>query len=355
MSLRYCEIWEFEELDKVVELEKIVWDADTSGVLPVDLLWASICNGGALLGAYLDDLLVGACFGFPAKRGSDYYFWSYGAGVRSDFQGRGVGTKLKLMQKEWCLSNDYTKIKWTFDPLQRGNANFNMKVLGATAQTYRVNYYGYMEDAINAGLPSDRLEVVWNLTSAPDAQHSSAIDRHEFREAALLTGENNLPQHHEFLQDAKRIFIEIPSDLAQLKSESADIALEWRLATRKAFQTAFSHHFTVTDFVKVNERYLYILTAPQNWFLYVAECSDNSLYTGITNNLQRRIKQHNRGKGAAYTATRRPITLLAAWKFPDRSSAQRAESAFKKQKRVTKLNHIHEKKPYREGTFLSKI
>jgi putative endonuclease len=46
------------------------------------------------------------------------------------------------------------------------------------------------------------------------------------------------------------------------------------------------------------------------WFVYIVQCSDNTLYTGISNNLERRLKQHNSGKGAKYTRGRTPVTLL---------------------------------------------
>jgi len=78
------------------------------------------------------------------------------------------------------------------------------------------------------------------------------------------------------------------------------------------------------------------------WFLYVVECSDGSLYTGITTDLPRRIHQHNgelKG-GAKYTRSRRPVTLVAQWKHEDRSAASKAEAAFKKLRRAQKLQEI---------------
>ena len=54
---------------------------------------------------------------------------------------------------------------WTFDPLQAGNANFNFNRLGTTARIYSVNHYGDMQDGINAGMASDRLEAQWQLDS----------------------------------------------------------------------------------------------------------------------------------------------------------------------------------------------
>lgn len=76
------------------------------------------------------------------------------------------------------------------------------------------------------------------------------------------------------------------------------------------------------------------------WYLYVVECRDSTLYTGITNNLQRRVQQHNAGRGAAYTATRRPVHLVAVWGFADRSTATKAEYHFKQQSRSLKLRTI---------------
>lgn len=89
-----------------------------------------------------------------------------------------------------------------------------------------------------------------------------------------------------------------------------------------------------------------------SWFMYVVECSDHSLYTGITNNLNRRLKQHNSGRGAAYTAIRRPVRLLATWSFIDRSTALKAEYAFKQYTRQRKLKLIQAKSSYYEGVFV---
>lgn len=51
-----------------------------------------------------------------------------------------------------------------------------------------------------------------------------------------------------------------------------------------------------------------------DWFLYTCECSDGTIYTGITTDVKRRIREHNNSKrGARYTRRRRPVTLLAVW------------------------------------------
>ena len=76
------------------------------------------------------------------------------------------------------------------------------------------------------------------------------------------------------------------------------------------------------------------------WFLYVLQCRDGSLYCGITNNFSRRLEQHNAGTGARYTRGRRPVELAKMWPMPDRSSALKAEVAFKKLSRLEKLQRL---------------
>lgn len=67
----------------------------------------------------------------------------------------------------------------------------------------------------------------------------------------------------------------------------------------------------------------------RQWVLYVLRCKDNTLYCGITNNLDRRIEQHNCGKGARYTRGRGPVLLLKSWNAVSMSAALKAERAFK--------------------------
>lgn len=76
------------------------------------------------------------------------------------------------------------------------------------------------------------------------------------------------------------------------------------------------------------------------WFVYIVECSDKSLYTGITNNLKNRIKTHNEGKGAKYTRARRPVVLKYYETASDKSSASKREIALKNLSRSQKIKLI---------------
>jgi putative endonuclease len=72
------------------------------------------------------------------------------------------------------------------------------------------------------------------------------------------------------------------------------------------------------------------------WFLYLLECVDGSVYTGIAVDVHKRYAQHASGKGARYTRARPPRRLLAAQAFPDRSAASKAEYAVKQLKPAEK-------------------
>lgn len=72
-------------------------------------------------------------------------------------------------------------------------------------------------------------------------------------------------------------------------------------------------------------------------WVYVLRCGDGSLYTGWTNDLERRVAKHSAGKASRYTASRLPIELAAAWAMADRGSAMREEMRIKRLPRAQKL------------------
>lgn len=65
------------------------------------------------------------------------------------------------------------------------------------------------------------------------------------------------------------------------------------------------------------------------WCVYLVECADGSLYTGVTNDLSRRVDAHNSGDGAKYTRSRRPVTLVYTEDCDDRSAALKREYQIK--------------------------
>jgi putative endonuclease len=85
------------------------------------------------------------------------------------------------------------------------------------------------------------------------------------------------------------------------------------------------------------------------YYTYIARCSDNSLYTGITNNISDREKRHNAGTGSSYTAARRPIHIVYSKSFPTRSEAARREVQIRgwtRNKKERLIRSLHPTKQY---------
>ncbi len=81
----------------------------------------------------------------------------------------------------------------------------------------------------------------------------------------------------------------------------------------------------------------------KSWVLYILQCKDGSLYTGITDDLDRRLAQHRAGKGAKYTRGRSPLTLVYTEECEDHSHALRREIAVKRLTRSEKQELINKK------------
>ncbi|MBN1913689.1 MAG: GIY-YIG nuclease family protein [Candidatus Omnitrophica bacterium] len=82
---------------------------------------------------------------------------------------------------------------------------------------------------------------------------------------------------------------------------------------------------------------------PSSWFLYIVKCKDRSLYTGITTDITRRVREHNLKKGAFYTKNKTPVKLVYQEPMADQSQARKRESFIKKLTREQKLELV--KKP----------
>lgn len=192
--------------------------------LPVDLLTAVECSGGFVGGAWLDRELVGVAVGFGeiATPGSAERpgLHSHVAAVRASARGLRVGQRLKWYQRDWALDRGIRVIHWTFDPLVRRNATLNLNRLGAVTSTYRVNLYGPISDALNAGMESDRLLVRWELDSP---RVLAARERIDCTRTAFVGG-------------ARVGSISTPRDIETLVRTDLPAAREWRRVQRQAFR-----------------------------------------------------------------------------------------------------------------------
>ncbi len=259
------------DLLETIDLQKDVWGMQDQETTSPHTMKAATVAGGGVLGAEADGRLIGFCFGIAAKRGEDVWLWSHMTAVHPDFQNEGIGFALKQAQREWALANDYRVIAWTFDPMQAGNANFNLKRLGATARVYYVNHYGTMQDELNAGLASDRLEAQWQLDSprvlalASSARSPQGIGGKVMKPTAVpklvyvdATGALRRSMPASF--DAAQYGIEIPSSIAALKAENMARAQTWQLHLREAITALLGAGYHVSDFVRGDGTNWYLMS-----------------------------------------------------------------------------------------------
>lgn len=236
------------DMPRIVDLEILIWGTQERDTFPASMLSLAAMNGGQVFIAEAEDSLVGFCFCLPARRNGELVLWSYIAGVHPNYQGQGIGEKLKLMQREWAAESGYSSVRWTFDPLQTRNAGFNLNRLGVVVRTYHENLYGQMTDAINTlPLPSDRLEAIW-LTQPTDHTGQVSTSAVHF----LLLEDNGLPVENLMSSDGEPVAIVIP------ERGKVDFTV-WQPAVRRAFQHAFAHNYEAFRFERQPTQQFYVL------------------------------------------------------------------------------------------------
>ncbi|MFK4297190.1 putative GNAT superfamily acetyltransferase [Arthrobacter sp. GAS37] len=198
-------------------------------------------------GAYRGAELIAACVGFfhpPPDRA----LHSHIAGVVGGSAGAGVGKALKHHERAWCLRRGTDTMTWTFDPLIARNAYFNIHRLGTAATEYLPNFYGEMTDSINRGQDSDRVLVVWDLLREPGARIATGTSEPE---ACVLYNEDGVPRLSlDSVGSARRVRVEIPTDIETMRIEHPDRAARWRPALRDALATLMNDGWQVTDFAR---------------------------------------------------------------------------------------------------------
>lgn len=281
---------------KLEAIQREAWIMPDIEILPASPIHAMVHSGACLIGAYDDEELVGFTFSVLGTVGHSHNkeqiaasrlkMYSVMMGVLPKYQSAGIGYQLKLAQREFALRLGIRLITWTYDPLESRNAWLNIGKLGCVSNVYLRNFHGDM-GGINAGLPTDRFEVYWWLTSnrARSRTNNRLSKRGEVRPSrrpldlasiigggALLVNEvhfNNagLPiPPDEFVQAEQSILlVEIPANFQALKQQHPSLAHRWRVHSRVLFEHFFRHGFVVTDFARHQEpdkpfRTFYVLT-----------------------------------------------------------------------------------------------
>jgi predicted GNAT superfamily acetyltransferase len=244
------------EFSRVCELFRTVWQEDPHdpSVTPV-VLQALAHSGNYVSAAYDGEALVGGCVGFLSlvRQGELH---SYIAGVAGAARGRNVGFALKTHQRAWALARGLRRVSWTFDPLVRRNAYFNLAKLGARPRGYLVNFYGEMSDAINAGDETDRLEAEWCLddplvrraTAGKPWEPDVATLRAAGAVTALDRDTSGGPVPGD--RDGCVLLVAVPTDVEGLRTRDRGLSLAWRLAVRDVLGGLLADGRTVTGFAR---------------------------------------------------------------------------------------------------------
>ncbi len=156
-----CSIRDYREL---MDVQLRIWGMPGYiEAVTYHMLIAGHRNGGIVIDVFEENTgkAVGLVFSVPGYRDDELYVYVYSHlfGFVPELRSLGLGTKLKKYQRLLALEKGYVLFRWTYDPLQSGNAYFNIVKHGVVVRKFMPNYYGYMEDEINRGMPSDRFEA----------------------------------------------------------------------------------------------------------------------------------------------------------------------------------------------------
>jgi len=227
-----------------------VWGREGAGgsILAPEALTANVHAGGqvSLAHAGPDGRVVAATAALLGRDHADgtLFLHSHVTGVVAGESGRGIGRAMKWHQRAWAVRRGIDEVRWTFDPLIRRNAVFNLAVLGASVRGYAEDRYGAMPDARNRGLPTDRLLVSWQL-GAPRVRAAAAgragspdIDalRGAGAEVVLDVAADSSPLVR--TSDAPRKLLRVPADIETLRAQHPEAAAAWTTAIRETLGAA---------------------------------------------------------------------------------------------------------------------
>jgi len=253
-----------EDFRAAEEVQAAIAAQTDEPTLPVSVQRAFQDNGGLVVGAFVDVHLAGFAAGFLGWDGTTLFHYSHALAVRPEYQNHHVGFRLRAFEREEVLRQGLAELRWTYDPLVSRNALLSVRRLGGQPDRYHVHYYGRTGAAPDAPEETDRLRVVWKLTS-PSVEHrltgmapSPADDASRLRSSTAIV-ETEISERGFRVPsavaepNADRATIEIPFDLGSLRAHEPEYVRRWRHAVRDAFRAALDLGYEVDDFAVVSE------------------------------------------------------------------------------------------------------
>jgi predicted GNAT superfamily acetyltransferase len=207
--------------------------------------------GGIAAGAFsAEGRLLGFVYGLAGYAEGRPFHWSHMLAVYPEARDLGLGTRLKLYQREVLLGQGIEEARWTFDPLEARNAHLNLNHLGAEVAEYVENMYeGEMGSDLARGIGTDRFILSWRIAGERVARALAERRRGEedrFRDAPVA---NPRAEERE-LPAGPRVRIEVPADVQAVKAERPEEAAAWRTSTRRAFRACLDRGYRVEVFYR---------------------------------------------------------------------------------------------------------
>jgi predicted GNAT superfamily acetyltransferase len=240
------------------DIQRNVWGYRDAAIIPPTQLISAQRNGGLVLGAYLEGQMVGFVYGYLGLSGDKLYMFSQRMGVLRSLQGKGIGLKLKLAQREATLAQGIDTIVWTYDPLEGKNATLNIEKLGGFVRTYIRDAYGRVDNPLQAGLATDRFMVEWPLNSERTLAHlrgdiprpTTAELENIYRPVNYANWASTLPRPiaADLDLDEPVLLVHVPANLHAIRRKDLKIAAGWRNTTRVIFESYFKRGYAVTSF-----------------------------------------------------------------------------------------------------------
>ena len=243
------ELESIREIMRAEQLFTLIWGS--SEAMPSNLMRALSHSGNYVAGAFRGGELVAASVAFAW--GDRPSLHSHISGVTPGLQGHGVGYALKLHQRAWAAQRGIQTITWTFDPLIRRNAWFNLVKLGGRIDGFHADFYGPMEDGINGGDPTDRCVVTWPVDSESGDSSDRLVVRGRPGDSPLLLlteGPAGEPVVLGEATGAVVLGIQIPADVVELRTGNPTLAREWRLALRQTLGVAVESGYVATSITR---------------------------------------------------------------------------------------------------------
>lgn len=246
-----------EEMELVQQLEHAVWGTSP---IPTHQTLTAVKHGGTVIGAFDGDKIVGFSYGFAGFENGKVSLCSHMLGILPEYRELGIGAELKQQQKQLAVKIGYERMTWTYDPLQTRNAYLNLTKLHGVCDTYIEDCYGKMDDGLNKGLPSDRFQIDWWITS----DYVNQFVKKEYDKPTVLASwaynDQNVPYcDDEYFRkitnfDKEAYLVPVPADITNLKEQDLDVAIDWRLKTRTIFKTLFQNGYTAIELVKTKDK-----------------------------------------------------------------------------------------------------